>query len=300
MMGNALLSHSMARGYNTPFEWQNEQLPLHNVDPIPLMECFPTYASTPLSSSLDLDPNFSIPYVYQDNKNIYEGYGIGYEELSDLDQLEKVLPSLLCYDDLKREDFMDSKKIKSDLSFEQNGTIINNNNDNNNSNNNDDNINNNNNIVVKALSKEIISQYFYMPITKAAKELNVGSTLLKKRCRELGIQRWPHRKLMSLQTLIKNVQELGKEGGDENGEKLMEAIEILEQEKKLMEEIPDLQLETRTKRLRQACFKAKYKRRKLINNLNSDLISQTSRISEADQYLDGETSIMEDQYSYFA
>lgn len=56
------------------------------------------------------------------------------------------------------------------------------------------------------LSRETISQYFYMPITQAAKELNVGLTLLKKRCRELGIQRWPHRKLMSLQTLINNVQ----------------------------------------------------------------------------------------------
>ena len=50
----------------------------------------------------------------------------------------------------------------------------------------------------KMLSKETISQYFYMPITQAAKELNVGLTLLKKRCRELGIRRWPHRKLMSL------------------------------------------------------------------------------------------------------
>lgn len=45
-----------------------------------------------------------------------------------------------------------------------------------------------------------------MPITQAAKELNVGLTFLKKRCRELGIRRWPHRKLMSLQTLINNVQ----------------------------------------------------------------------------------------------
>ena len=50
----------------------------------------------------------------------------------------------------------------------------------------------------KMLSKETISQYFYMPITQAAKELNVGLALLKKRCRELGIRRWPHRKLMSL------------------------------------------------------------------------------------------------------
>ncbi|KAL3819410.1 hypothetical protein ACJIZ3_005315 [Penstemon smallii] len=31
-----------------------------------------------------------------------------------------------------------------------------------------------------------------------------------------------------------------------------------------MEELPDLQLEDKTKRLRQACFKANYKRRKLM------------------------------------
>lgn len=59
---------------------------------------------------------------------------------------------------------------------------------------------------IKILSREAISKYFYMPITQAAKELNVGLTLLKKRCREVGIRRWPHRKLTSLQTLIKNVQ----------------------------------------------------------------------------------------------
>lgn len=58
----------------------------------------------------------------------------------------------------------------------------------------------------KMLSRETISNYFYMPITQAAKELNVGLTLLKKRCRELGIRRWPHRKLASLQTLIRNIQ----------------------------------------------------------------------------------------------
>lgn len=62
------------------------------------------------------------------------------------------------------------------------------------------------NVGSKALSRKTISEYFYMPITQAAKELNVGLTLLKKRCRELGIRRWPHRKLMSLQTLINNVQ----------------------------------------------------------------------------------------------
>ena len=58
----------------------------------------------------------------------------------------------------------------------------------------------------RMLSWKTVSQYFYMPISQAAKELNVGLTHLKKRCRDLGIQRWPHRKLMSLQTLIKNLQ----------------------------------------------------------------------------------------------
>ncbi|XP_042485325.1 protein RKD1-like [Macadamia integrifolia] len=107
------------------------------------------------------------------------------------------------------------------------------------------------------LTREVISSYFYMPITQAAKELNVGLTLLKKRCRELGINRWPHRKLMSLQTLIKNIQD-----GEESEAHLTDAVELLEQERKLMEEMPDLQLEEKTKKLRQACFKANYKKRK--------------------------------------
>lgn len=51
-----------------------------------------------------------------------------------------------------------------------------------------------------------IKRYFYMPITQAAKEMNVGLTILKKRCRELGIPRWPHRKMKSLRSLIRNVQ----------------------------------------------------------------------------------------------
>lgn len=58
----------------------------------------------------------------------------------------------------------------------------------------------------KALSMETISRYFYMPITQAAMDLDVGLTLLKRRCRELGFRRWPHRKLMSLLALISNVK----------------------------------------------------------------------------------------------
>lgn len=48
-------------------------------------------------------------------------------------------------------------------------------------------------------------------------------------------------------------------------EKVREAVEMLEQEKKVMEDLPDMQLENKTKRLRQACFKANYKKRKIIS-----------------------------------
>lgn len=51
------------------------------------------------------------------------------------------------------------------------------------------------------------------------------------------------------------MQEMGEE----------EERKILEQEKRLMEERPDMELEEKTKRLRQACFKANYKKRKLTN-----------------------------------
>lgn len=64
-------------------------------------------------------------------------------------------------------------------------------------------------------------------------------------------------------------QELAKEEGEESEAKLSEAIEILEGERKLLEEIPDAQLEDNTKRLRQACFKANYKKRKLMGTVDS-------------------------------
>ncbi|KAI4326629.1 hypothetical protein MLD38_031920 [Melastoma candidum] len=111
----------------------------------------------------------------------------------------------------------------------------------------------------RLLSMEEISLCFYMPINQAAKELNIGITQLKKRCRELGIKRWPHRKLASLTTLIDNIRELREQ---KDGEKVREAVELLERERRLMEEVPDLKLKDKTKRLRQACFKANYKKRK--------------------------------------
>lgn len=49
-------------------------------------------------------------------------------------------------------------------------------------------------------------KYFDLPITEASKYLRVGLTVLKRKCREFGIPRWPHRKIKSLDNLIQNLQ----------------------------------------------------------------------------------------------
>jgi len=61
------------------------------------------------------------------------------------------------------------------------------------------------------------------------------------------------------------MQEQREAEGPENDEKIRIAIEMLEKEKRMVEEMPDLELEDKTRRLRQACFKANYKKRKLMN-----------------------------------
>ncbi|XP_057463871.1 protein RKD4-like [Actinidia eriantha] len=105
-----------------------------------------------------------------------------------------------------------------------------------------------------ALGLDEIQKYFDVPITKAAKDLKVGLSVLKKRCRELNIMRWPHRKIKSLKSLIHNAKELG----------MTTEIEMLEEHQRMLEKLPELELTERTKKLRQACFKANYKKRRSL------------------------------------
>ncbi|KAG2653992.1 hypothetical protein PVAP13_1NG419000 [Panicum virgatum] len=118
----------------------------------------------------------------------------------------------------------------------------------------------------QGLTFELVSRYLSMSIKQAARELNVGLTVLKKRCRELGIPRWPHRKVKSLQTLIDNVQELGRPNAQEDGHQTRSLVERLQRTKKLIEERPEVMLDEETKELRQACFKETFKRRRLLGH----------------------------------
>ncbi|CAN1170648.1 Protein RKD4 [Linum perenne] len=111
----------------------------------------------------------------------------------------------------------------------------------------------------RTLELEDMQKYFHVPITVAAKEMKVGLTVLKRRCRELKITRWPHRKIKSLKLLIKNVKEMG----------LREEMVMLEEDMMLLLRCPDMELSDRTKRLRQACFKANYKKRRLFQIMSN-------------------------------
>ncbi|XP_014520329.1 protein RKD5 isoform X2 [Vigna radiata var. radiata] len=61
--------------------------------------------------------------------------------------------------------------------------------------------------LVAKISLSDLVQYFGMPIVEASRNLNVGLTVLKRKCREFGIPRWPHRKIKSLDSLIHDLQE---------------------------------------------------------------------------------------------
>ena len=50
--------------------------------------------------------------------------------------------------------------------------------------------------VSKELTLEDIKPYFHLNIEVAAPALGMGLTMLKRKCRKLGIPRWPKRKVM--------------------------------------------------------------------------------------------------------
>jgi DNA-binding NtrC family response regulator len=51
---------------------------------------------------------------------------------------------------------------------------------------------------IARIALEDVVKCFGLPIVEASRNLKVGLTVLKRKCRELGIPRWPHRKIKSL------------------------------------------------------------------------------------------------------
>ncbi|XP_071723353.1 protein RKD1-like [Rutidosis leptorrhynchoides] len=75
---------------------------------------------------------------------------------------------------------------------------------------------------------------------------------------------------MSLQTLIRNIQDMEMEQCEESEWMRRDTVELLEREKKFIEQVPDLQLNEEIKKLRQAHFKANYKKRKVMGMMTME------------------------------
>ena len=58
---------------------------------------------------------------------------------------------------------------------------------------------------IKALPFKVLSKYFHMPIRQVMSHLNVSAPTLKKMCRHYNIERWPYRKLQSIDRSLSRI-----------------------------------------------------------------------------------------------
>ncbi|RDY11143.1 Protein RKD5, partial [Mucuna pruriens] len=118
--------------------------------------------------------------------------------------------------------------------------------------------------LVANISLSDLVKYFGMPIVEASRNLNVGLTVLKRKCREFGIPRWPHRKIKSLDSLIHDLQEESKHQELEDREAAIAVAKrqrMLESEKENIEKKPFMDIQSDTKRFRQDVFKRRHRAR---------------------------------------
>ncbi|RRT73176.1 hypothetical protein BHE74_00040484 [Ensete ventricosum] len=72
-----------------------------------------------------------------------------------------------------------------------------------------------------------VANYVHLPITEAAKELQICPTALKKVCRKHGMLRWPYRKIKSIDRTISNLQRELRSGTAEGATKVEARISRL-------------------------------------------------------------------------
>ncbi|XP_047063809.1 uncharacterized protein LOC124671484 [Lolium rigidum] len=132
---------------------------------------------------------------------------------------------------------------------------------------------------IASLTLGDIAQYFHLPIREASRTLRIGLSILKKKCRQYGIPRWPHRKIKSLDSLIQDLEyvlnDTEKDGAEqeehtEKEDEKDDAMRSLAKRKRQLEtematihQKPTLDLMNETKQFRQFVFKRRYKAKHL-------------------------------------
>ncbi|GFR41899.1 hypothetical protein Agub_g2689 [Astrephomene gubernaculifera] len=98
---------------------------------------------------------------------------------------------------------------------------------------------------------EVLRGLFEVPVSEVVRRLGVSATDLKRRCRALGIRRWPQRKLMSLRRLGEALRH-ERELPEERRRALLEQVATNQRE--ILAD-PDVELAPCLKLLRQAQYK---------------------------------------------
>lgn len=89
----------------------------------------------------------------------------------------------------------------------------------------------------REFSFEDLSQFFHLPINEVSARLGVCATVLKKICRKNGIQRWPHRKMKSLDRMI-SVLQLTEPQTPEERDQIQKEIQLLKEKKSYIMKTP--------------------------------------------------------------
>uniref|UniRef100_A0A0E0KTZ7 RWP-RK domain-containing protein n=1 Tax=Oryza punctata TaxID=4537 RepID=A0A0E0KTZ7_ORYPU len=115
-----------------------------------------------------------------------------------------------------------------------------------------------------------IAQYFHLPIREASRTLKIGVSILKRKCRQYNIPRWPHRKIKSLDSLIQDLEQEKHKQTEEEKQKAIMALtrrkQMLETEKETIQQIPAMDLKVETKQFREDVFKRRYRAKKDLAN----------------------------------
>ncbi|KAL6073855.1 RWP-RK domain-containing protein [Balamuthia mandrillaris] len=100
--------------------------------------------------------------------------------------------------------------------------------------------------LTHSIGLEELAKYFHMPINSVAKELGVCATVLKKICRRNGIPRWPHRKIKSLDKMIKTLSAAVPKN-EEDEERIKQEINTLKEKRSFLVTNPNVLLKTTKK-----------------------------------------------------
>jgi hypothetical protein len=76
---------------------------------------------------------------------------------------------------------------------------------------------------LEVVSFEVLSKLFHLPMKDVMEKLHVSAPTLKKMCRQHNIQRWPHRKLQSIE---KNLKKISKFHPTSNSEKARKSAKL--------------------------------------------------------------------------